>query len=387
MTQSKTLVCFDCRFKRVCKHEATALVIIQNHNEGRTENFEKPHVMRLLLPEELKAVTGLPFYEGNVYRSICNCGTILDRKTIPAIEYAMAQHLITGLETNSTRSKNGEPQIEHTFGEEGNELRTIKRSEYISGSKNEEVYIREAMALYGIEREQLSKSTDLAKFDHDIFWINSKSRTFNNISYNVYRFLKYYNCIYCGSNEETTAAGHAFNSFRDLYWHFYREHYIKEVMTTEEQERATYLLEETFKMENNLQHAHFSTTNELDRFQELYHEYMDELKQLEKKKKYGWKEKDDTCLAILQQLVLVEEVFNRKNKGRYHFRHDRSSNALYQLNRIHGISFEHLSELFFENKDRRKLGEKLFHGMVWSENKAPDWLENVIKTLGVELDI
>jgi len=387
MTQSKVLVCYDCKFKRVCKHEATALVIIKNHNEGRTESFEKPHVMRLLESEELKAVAGLPFYDGNLYRSICECGTILDRKTIPAIEYAMAQHHITGLETNTVRKRKNEPEILHDFGDMNNEIRTIKRSDYISGSKNEEVYIQEAMSLYGINREQLSKSTSLATFDHDIFWINSKSRTFNNISYFVFKFLKYYNCIYCGYQDETRALVNAFSSFRELYWHFYREHYIRDPMTVEERDRMTYVESECFRLERDLQEGYFSSETSRRFTQELLHEYMDELKQFNLRERYSSKEKNDTCLAMLQQLVLVEEVFNRKNKGRFHFRHDRSSNALYQLNRIHGISFEHLAELFFENKDRRKLGEKLFHGMVWSENKAPDWLENVIKTLGVELDI
>ncbi len=96
----------------------------------------------------------------------------------------------------------------------------------------------------------------------------------------------------------------------------------------------------------------------------------------------------DTVLSMLQQFVLVETCINtHKNRRgkRKKFAYDRLSNALYQLNRVHGISQSDLNRLF--NWGSSRVGAYLFHGMVWSENKAPDWLENVIKTLGDEMEI
>jgi len=393
-------------FKRILPNEAAAAVIIRNHNANRDRGIgEKLHIMKILDEEEFKSVTSLPFYDGYVYRIACPCGTILDRKTKTGIEYAMAMHLLSGEVTNMLREKRGEEEIEHNtmkwipgesiqrangkFLYEEGEWKTlfsmIPRKEFISHSKRKGVQFDEAMAKYNLNYEDLSNSTQLATYDPNVFWVDNRSYWFDGINAHLFKYFKVKLCEDCREEE--------FETFKALYWHYYRTHYLDSNVKQNIENQIKYLkyvyIPELEK-QCLIARQHREYQNEFDLSASI-NKTKDELRRWINR--LGLIDKiHDTAISMLQQLVLVETTIGNRGKSirKYSttgktFNFDRASNALYQLNRIHGISSADLCTVFGDSK--LKQGDKLFHGMIWTENKAPDWLDNVVKEMGTELGI
>jgi hypothetical protein len=411
---SKVLVCYNCKFKKTLKSEASAVLIIRNHNEQR-DPFDK-HIMRILDSEEdLKSVKGLPYYDGDVYRTVCQgCNTILDRKTKAGIEYAQIQHILTGEETNRNNEQlNKENRLkgidkiwpiqDHDFGKpikDGTNNRTIgkepvlmkiPRNAYIIKNASEDETLKQHMALYNIKEEDLSKETALATFDPNIFWTSARSYSFNGINGMLWQYFRVYNCSRCGKGWDgwvkdgvDNRPPKQYETFKDLYWHYYREHYIKLVDNQEDDDYMNELREESDRLT-----AILLSGDRIDGIWNRREEVENRLRILELAMRAGIKV-HDTALSMLQQLVMVEMsiVKSVKRGPRNSFRFDRASNALYQLNRVHGISADDLKSLFISNSSGwSAIGERLFHGMVWTENKAPDWLDAVVQTLGDKMEI
>lgn len=359
MTKSKVLVCFDCTFSKPLPNPAAAPVIIRNHNENH--DIFNLHVMRLLERDELQSINQLSYYDGLVFRALCACGQIIDRKTQAGVEYAIRQHMVV---SKPWTTKDGHVH-EHVFDTDEYEspekkldaygkpykqmmqvqFRVIPRSQYRSRSKSDEVRLEENMAFYGIKPTDLSKDTAITTYDKDIFWVSTKSNSFNRVNSIIFNYMKDIQCPSCSINYRGIKP-----EFRNLYWHFYREHYVE--------------------------------SKSLNDYTQVY-----KSKEIEYQPYYY-----DTALSMLQQLVLVEQAFTSKTRSRakrYNtFRFNRSANALYQLNRKHGIPANELEYLFkITGIIGYRIGDRLFHGMVWTENEAPDWLEEVVKTMGDELGI
>lgn len=377
---SKILVCFNCRFRKILKSNIAAAVIIRNHNEGR-DRFAQ-HVMRIMDKEDLESVNSLPYYDGIVYRAVCACSHIIDRKSKQGIEYAMTFHEFIK-EDIGEHKEHGFFDIDYDEGVKTRRLFTIPRSEYISTSKDEEVKLQENMARYNITQEDLNESTSIATVDSNLFW-TTRSFSFNGINYMLFNHFKDYNCPRCNTPKQH-------ETFKDLYWHYYREHYLNAgTVDWESQEMKNLnhlsikLISEKIDLERK-RHPDSSQRAKIIELDEHIDRIENKLKTFAMATKSGIKY-HDTAISMLQQFVLVEIAINQKRTTP--FKYDRASNALYQLNRIHGISLDDLRTLFFpQQTGRNVIAKKLFHGMVWTENKAPDWLDNVVKTMGVELGI
>jgi hypothetical protein len=355
---TKVLVCYNCMFKKNIKNDIEALVIIRNHNTNRDAIFSKKHIMRVLDSDELRPVSNIPYYEGKVYRTICKCSTIFDRKSNEGLEYSMAYHIITAKQYD-----------DHEF----KHFQVLKREDYISRTKNPSLIYWEAYHRQGLSDADISTETSIATFDPNIFWNNNTS-SFNYINDWIFKSLSDYRCPGCDNYTD---------SFKALYWHYYRKHYLNEVTKLSQDEIKT-LRDERHRLENtqslyyhtNIPHDG-SVYNRLDEIKKILGAYEYE--------RYIGKDLltfRDIVISQLQSLVMIEQSDRKKNK----FNRDRRANALYQLNRRHGVSMSYLAALF-NASSVGDMGKDLFHGMVWTENKAPDWLDNVVKTLGIEIGI
>ena len=390
MQHKDVLVCFDCNFRKAIKTHVEALVITRNHNAAR-EIGTGAHVMRILRWDELQSVNSLPYYDGKVYRAICACGDKLDRKTKNGIEYAIQQHQINQ-KVDSEIHHEWEAVFTETDLVESNMSHVVvmDRKEFSADTKDPEVKYWEAYHRQDLSESDIAKTTALTPYDPNISWSNN-IRSFNNINKIIFDFIKLRECPGCRKNDCA--------SFRDLYWHYYRDHYNNPRALVSRKKIAE-LFSEREKLEFNLQwvsdseirYGYPAIWNK--RIAEIT-KILDETSEIH----YGdQKTYRDVVIAMLQEIVMVEQS-RTKNEGKRTngrlthgktFSIHRFSNALYQLNRKHGISYTDLQK-FLEDNDfisyGYNLGSKLFHGMIWSENQAPKWLDNVIKELGSEIGI
>jgi hypothetical protein len=316
-----------------------SLVIMRTHNESRGL-FADYHIMKVLDREEIKHISEIPYYEGKVYRAHCKCGKNIDRKTLDGLRYAMNEHLSGDKipDKHSFYEQIWDPDYwnEHTrkygrfFDGDDEDIHEIDRREYVVRTKDPERAYYEQMKKLNLTEADIPKTTALVSVDPNILWDNS-TRSFNHLDVQVFRQLKPFKYGIAGCPQ----CSEDFDRFRELYWHFYHEHY---------------------------------KNNKFKRDIEF----------------------NDVALSMIQQFVLVEQTIENVSRKSGKFKKDRMSNALYHLNRKHGISMNDLQkqlEYMGRFMNIGSVGERLFHGMVWSEHQAPKWLDKVIAEFGQEIGI